>query len=388
MRKKNRTGEHGLGDAESIEPFKVDVPQRRIDDLNARLDNARWPDQLPGVGWEYGTERSYLQDLCEYWREEFDWNAFEDRLNQFDQYVTTIDGQRVHFYHVKSSEPDAQPLLLSHGWPGSVTEFLDVLGPLTDPASHGGDPEDGFNIVAPSLPGYGFSGTTHERGYDVRKMAETFDTLMDRLDYDNYIAQGGDWGALISTVLGSKFADNVQAIHLNMVFINTSEISADLDKRGMKDYQEIKEFRDNEMGYYEIQETKPQSLAYGLNDSPIGLAGWIIEKFYAWSDCKTNPEESFERDRLLDILSLYWLTETINSSMRLYYENGEIGSNEVDVPVGHTRYPAEIIKTPRVWVEEVYDVIHWEEQQEGGHFAAMEVPELFVQDIRKFGRSI
>jgi len=376
---------------DSVRPFEVSVDRDEIDDLRTRLERTRWPDQLPETGWAYGTDREYLRDLCAYWREAFDWAAFEDRCNEFDQYVTTIDGQRLHFYHVRSPEPDATPLVLSHGWPGSVAEFLDVLGPLTDPAAHGGDPADAFHVVAPSLPGFGFSGPTGERGYDVPRIADAVADLMARLGYDRYVAQGGDWGALVAALLGANYPDRVDAIHTNMLFLNPSSLEADdptdlLDERGMADYRETAAFRETETAYHEIQATKPQSLAYGLTDSPAGLAAWIVEKFRAWSDCDGDLESWIDRDRLLDNLSVYWLTGTIGSSMRLYAETdvGAATPDSVDVPTGHARYPAEVYKTPRGWAEAVYDVEYWSEQPEGGHFAAMEVPELFVDDLRSF----
>ncbi|ELZ11362.1 epoxide hydrolase [Natrinema thermotolerans DSM 11552] len=376
---------------DSIRSFEVSVDPDEIDDLRTRLERTRWPDQLPETGWADGTDREFLRDLCAYWRAEFDWAAFEDRCNEFDQYVTTIDGQRLHFYHVRSPEPDATPLVLSHGWPGSVTEFLDVFGPLTDPAAHGGDPADAFHVVAPSLPGFGFSGPTAEQGYDVPRIADAVADLMARLGYDRYVAQGGDWGALVAALLGANYPDRVDAIHTNMLFLHPSSLDAEdptdlLDERGMADYRETAAFSETETAYHEIQATKPQSLAYGLTDSPAGLAGWIVEKFRAWSDCDGDLESWIDRDRLLDNLSVYWLTGTIGSSMRLYAETdvGAATPESVDVPTGHARYPAEVYKTPRGWAEAVYDVEYWSEQPEGGHFAAMEVPELFVEDLRSF----
>lgn len=377
---------------DSIRPFDVDIERSEIDDLRQRLDATRWPDQLPDAGWEYGTDLDYLQELCAYWRERYDWTAFEDRLNEFGQYVTTIDGQRIHFYHVRSPESSATPLLMPHGWPGSVVEFLDVLGPLSEPASHGGDPDDAFHLVAPSLPGYGFSGPTRERGYDVRKIASVFDDLMDRLGYDRYVVQGGDWGALIAAVLGATYSDRVDAIHTNLLFVAPSRLDdpmALLDDEELAAYRETSEFLETGSGYREIQSTRPQTLAYGLADSPAGLAGWLVEKFQAWSD-GDDVDANFGRDRLLDNITVYWLTETINSSMRLYYETDveRTVPASIEVPTGHARYPAEIIKTPRSWAEEFYNVVHWNEMSEGGHFAAMEVPELFVGEIRSFFREI
>lgn len=377
---------------EDVRPFEVSVDPGDVEDLRERLADARVPDQLPDAGWEYGTERDFLRSVCDHWREEFDWSAFETRLNRFDQFTTTIDGQRVHFYHVRSPEPDAEPLLLSHGWPGSVAEFLDVLGPLTNPVAHDGHADDAFHVVAPSLPGYGFSGPTTEKGYDVERIAETFDSLMGRLGYDEYFAQGGDWGALITALLGSKFPDRVSAIHTNMLFVAPSKFDVEdpmamLDEAGRSDVAASRERRDGEMAYFELQSTKPQTLAYGLNDSPMGLAAWILEKFRTWSDTG-DPIERFGYERLLDNVSIYWLTETIGSSMRLYYETDSqaVIPASVDVPTGHARYPAEITRTPREWAEEVYDVQHWVEMPEGGHFAAMEVPRLYLDDVRTFFR--
>lgn len=377
---------------DAIRPFELDVDRSDVDDLRRRLVDTRWPDQPPNADWEYGTNLEYLQELCEYWRESYDWEALEDRINAFDQYTTTIDGQRIHFYHVRSPESSAVPLLLPHGWPGSVVEFLEVLGPLSDPAAHGGQPDDAFHVVAPSLPGYGFSGPTREQGYDVRRMASTFDELLARLGYDRYVVQGGDWGALIAAVLGATYPDRVDAIHTNMLFVAPSRLDdpmAMLDDDEMAAYRETSEFHATGSGYREIQATRPQTLAYGLTDSPAGLAGWIAEKFRAWTD-GDDVDSRVGRDRLLDNVSVYWLTGTINSSMRLYYETDveRTVPEFVDVPTGHARYPAEIIKTPRSWAEEFYDLVHWTEMPEGGHFAAMEVPDLFVDEVRSFFRTV
>jgi len=370
------------------EPYTVDVGAEAVRDLRERLARTRWPDQLPDAGWDYGTERETLQDLCADWREH-DVQAYQERLNRFDQYVTTVDGQRIHFYHVESPEAEARPLLLSHGWPGSVVEFLDVLGPLSDPASHGGEAADAFDVVAPSLPGYGFSGPTTERGWDTGRIADAFAALMDRLGYDSFLAQGGDWGALVSATLGARYPERVDAIHTNMLFVAPSALTDPmevLDEEGRQAYEETSAFREGEEGYQEIQSTKPQTLAYGLTDSPAGLAGWVAEKFHTWTD---GGLSAVPRERLLDNLSTYWFTDTVNASTRLYYETDLPGAipDSVDVPTGHARYPAEIYTTPRAWAEQVYDVRYWAEMDAGGHFAAMERPEAFVADLRDcFGR--
>ncbi|WP_254538243.1 epoxide hydrolase family protein [Halomarina litorea] len=375
------------GDA--VRPFEVSVADDDVADLRRRLAATRWPDDPPADDWSYGTDPEYLRTLCEYWRESYDWDAFERRLNRFDQYVTTIDGQRVHCYHVRSPEPDATPLLLSHGWPGSIVEFLDVLGPLSDPAAHGGDPDDAFHVVAPSLPGYGFSGPTTGAGWDARRIAEAFAELMTRLGYDRFLAQGGDWGALVTAILGAEYPDRVAAIHTNLLFLRPSAFEDPmgmLDEEGRADYEATKAAREGETGYQAIQSTKPQTLAYGLTDSPAGLAAWVVEKFRTWSDCDGDVESRFDRERLLDNLGVYWLTGTVNASMRLYYETTfeDVVPDSVDVPTGHARYPVEVSRTPRAWAEAVYDIEHWVEMPEGGHFAAMEVPDLFVEDLRTF----
>jgi microsomal epoxide hydrolase len=377
-----------------ITPFRVTVSDAEIDDLRTRLARTRWPDQLPDSGWDYGADGDYLRTLCDYWRTAFDWRGFEARFNRFPQYVTDIDGQRVHFYHLRSPEPDARPLVLSHGWPGSVAEFLAVLGPLSDPRAHGGDPRDAFHIVAPSLPGFGFSGPTRRRGYNSRDIAAAFDRLMVRLGYDSYFAQGGDKGTLISILLGATYPERVKAIHLNLVSApppSPADPRAGLNGEELAELDRMALFMANETGYQQIQRTKPQSLAYGLTDSPAGLAGWIVEKFRAWSDCGGDVEKSFSRDQLLDNISIYWLTGTINSSMRLYFEDHGPGRQQpvppVKAPTGHAHFPAEFITAPRRWAEAKFNITRWQAMPRGGHFPAMEVPDLFINELRDFFRS-
>ena len=374
-------------------PFRVEAHERAIADLRNRLSCTRWPDQIPDSAWDYGADGSYLQSLCGYWRTAFDWRAFEDRFNRFPQFITDIDGQKIHFFHVRSPEADARPLILSHGWPGSVAEFLDVLGPLTDPAAHGGDRHDAFHVVAPSLPGFGFSGPTRERGYDSRRIAAAFDRLMVQLGYSRYFAQGGDKGTRISILLGANYPERVPAIHLNLVSappLDPANPQRGLTAEEVAELDRMAEFTLRETGYQQIQRTKPQSLAYGLTDSPVGLAAWIVEKFRGWSDCGGDVERSFSRDRLLDNINVYWLTGTINSSMRLYYEDHGPGRAEVlpdvKVPVGHAHFPAEIITCPRQWAEARFNITRWTNMPRGGHFPAMEVPELFVGEVRAFFR--
>lgn len=380
-------------DGDSFDSFTVAVDQSDIEDLRRRLGNTRWPDQLPGAGWQYGTNREYLERLCAYWRDDYDWSRFERRHNSHPQFMTSIDSQQVHFYHVESPSRHARPLLLAHGWPGSVTEFLEVIDPLANPDAHGGRSTDAFDIVVPSIPGYGFSGPTTKQGYDVRTVSDAFATLMERLGYDRYFVQGGDWGGFVAAILAETHPDRIDAIHTNLLPVSPSTLEDPmemLDEQGMADYQETSSFRSEETGYQQIQSTKPQTLAYGLTDSPAGMAGWIVEKFRTWTDSDGDVESAVARDRLLDNISIYWLTETINSSMRLYYETDmkEVLPDSVDVPTGHARYPGEISKTPRVWAEEVYDIVYWNQLSEGGHFPAMEVPDVFVEDVRAFFRQV
>ncbi|MBU6267740.1 MAG: alpha/beta hydrolase [Sphingomonadales bacterium] len=379
---------------EAIRPFRCEVPEAALADLRERLARTRWPDQLPDAGWDYGTERSFLQDLCEYWRDGFDWRAAEARFNAWPQFLTEIDGEQVHFVHIRSPEPDAMPLIITHGYPGSVAEFLDIFGRLADPAAHGGDPRDAFHVVAPSIPGYGFSGPTRQRGFNLEKAAEVNLSLMERLGYDRFVAQGGDWGSGISSAMAAKAPERLIALHLNFIVgfpPDMADPMAGLDEAERARVAWKANYDLHEHGYRIIQSTKPQSLAYGLTDSPAGLAAWIVEKFRTWSDCD-DIAESFSMDQLLENIALYWFTGTINSAMRLYYEGGPGRENaglikDITVPTGHAFYPAEIRPTPRLWAEQIYrNIVSWTEMPKGGHFAAFEQPEAFVAELRAFCR--
>ena len=374
-----------------MEPFRVDVPQAVLDDLHDRLRRTRFPNQVAGAGWEQGTELAYLRELVDYWLDGFDWRAAEARLNAYPQQVTEVDGQRLHFVHARSPEPGAMPLLLVHGWPGSVVEFLDVLGPLTDPVAHGGDARDAFHVVAPSLPGYTFSGPTSERGWHPRRIAAAFVELMAALGYGRYGAQGGDWGSIVCGNVADLDPEHVAGLHLNFVLVTR----ADAEEGGVTPEEQraldaMRAFRTTGRGYAEIQSTRPQSVGYGLEDSPAGLAAWIVEKFAAWSD-GDHVEDSFTKDQLLTNITAYWVTGTATSSARLYYEMREAGRSAlpaayVGVPTGIANYPGEITRTPRSQVEHRYNVVHWAEPERGGHFAAMEVPDIFTDDVRTFFR--
>jgi microsomal epoxide hydrolase len=380
----------------AIETYRIQVPEAVLEDLRARLARTRFPDQLESGGWSYGTELGYLRELCEYWRGKFDWRAKEAALNRLPQFRTRLEGLGCHFVHVRSAEPHALPLLLLHGWPGSVFEFTQVIGPLTDPAAHGGRAEDAFHVVCPSLPGYGFSDPPREPGWDVRRVAEQVARLMARLGYRRYGAQGGDWGALVATHLGLLDREHACGIHLNLVIAPPppgAESFEGLSQAEQAAFQDALRFQREETGYQAIQGTKPQTLGYALNDSPAGLAAWIVEKFRTWSDCEGDVERRFSKDELLTHVTVYWATQSITSSTRLYCESmrsGRFGAagERVEVPTGCAIFPREILRPPRRWAEHWFNVTHWTEMPAGGHFAALEEPERLVADVRDFFRAL
>ncbi len=375
--------------SESVEPFEIGIDDSILEDLHRRLTLTRFPDQIEDTGWEYGIPVDYLRQLVEYWRDTYDWRSEEARLNRFEQFRTTVDGQRIHFLHARSAHRDALPLLLTHGWPGSVVEFLDVIPRLTDPESFGGRAGEAFHVIVPSLPGYGFSGPTRSPGWDPPRVARAFAELMDRLGYGRYVAQGGDWGAQVTTRLGSLDPEHCVAIHLNMALGTRPETVGPLTEEEQADLAAMKQFADEEAGYANEQGTKPQTLGVALNDSPAGLLAWMVEKFQAWSDCDGHPEHCFTRDQLITNVMLYWVTQTSASSARLYWETRHSHSGPppyVEVPTGVARYPKEVLRWPRSWVERQYNVAHWAVMERGGHFAAMEQPELFADDLRQYFR--
>jgi epoxide hydrolase len=373
----------------AFRPFRVDISQAELDDLKARLAQTRWPDQLPGVGWEYGIPLDYVQNLAEYWRTSYEWRLHERMLNSFPQFTTTIDGQRVHFLHVRSPEPNAVPLIITHGWPGSVVEFINIIGPLTDPRAHDADPADAFHLVVPSIPGYGFSGPTHDRGWNVHRIAQAWAELMRRLGYHRYGAQGGDWGSAISRELGLVAGEHIIGVHLNMLAPWVPQGATDLTDDERQRAETIRRFRATGAGYSAIQSTRPQTVAYGLTDSPAGQLAWIAEKFGEWTD-NGLPDEAVDRDRLLTNVSVYWFTKTAGSSARLYYEAARSGSwgpsATSTAPTGLAVFPREIARPIRRFAEQSNNIVRWTEYDRGGHFAAMEVPELLVDDIRALFR--
>ena len=378
---------------EAIEPFEIQVDDSLLDDLHYRLSRTRFPDQIEGTGWDYGIPIDYLRDLVDYWLQAYDWRAQEARLNQFDHFRTTIDGQSIHFVHSRSPNPEAFPLLLTHGWPGSIAEFLDVIPPLTFPDAHGGQSIDSFHIIAPSLPGYGFSEPPRTPGWDIRRIAHAFVELMSRLGYARYGAQGGDWGAQVTTRIGVFDPEHCVALHLNMPIGSPPPEPGPLSDEEQADLAAMQQFQREESGYANEQGTKPQTLGVGLNDSPAGLLAWVVEKFRTWSDCDGDPESLFTKDQLITNVMLYWATQTSASSARLYWETMHGGSLSeavpfIGVPTGVARFPKEILRWPRSWVERQYNVTHWTSMPRGGHFAAMEQPGLFVDDVRRFFRTV
>jgi pimeloyl-ACP methyl ester carboxylesterase len=377
---------------EAIERFEIHVEDTALEELRNRLAYARFPDQIDGTDWEYGIPISYLRELVKYWHDTYDWRAQEARLNELDHFRTRIDGQSIHFVHARSVHEDAFPLLLAHGWPGSVVEFLDVIPRLAAPEVYGAHARDAFHVVAPSLPGYGFSEPTRSGGWDVWRVARAFRELMGRLGYTRYGAQGGDWGAQVATTIGALDPEHCAAIHLNMPIADPPQEPVKLDDQDGSDLTAMRLFQREESGYAVEQATKPQTLGVALNDSPAGLLAWIVEKFRTWSDCDGNPENIFTRDQLITNVMIYWVTQTITSSARLYWEHQHTDSKSapeyVAVPTGIARYPKEVVRFPRPWIERRYNVTHWVDMPRGGHFAAMEQPELFVADLRTFFRTV
>ena len=388
--------ENAAGDAEAVRPFTIDVPDEVLVDLRERLARTRLPDDLPGTAWDYGTDREYLEELLAYWRDEFDWRSQEWLLNGFDHFKTDVDGLDVHFIHQRSPHEDALPLVITHGWPGSIMEFYKIIPLLVDPTNYGGDASDAFHVVAPSIPGYGFSGKPAGRGWNPEKMAEVIGKLMERLGYDRYGTQGGDWGSIISRWQAVQHPDRVVGVHINMVTAGppagVEDPTAGVPPEELARTRERQEFFADERGYSNIQGTKPQTLGYGLNDSPAGLAAWIVEKFRTWCDCAGDVESRFTKDELLTNVMIYWATQTITSSTRIYYESRHTPPSRemgyIETPVGCAIFPKELFIPPRAWAEAAFNVTHWTEMPRGGHFAALEEPELLTEDVRKFFRAL
>ncbi|HEX7995398.1 MAG TPA: epoxide hydrolase [Streptosporangiaceae bacterium] len=377
--------------SEDIVPFQIKVPEADLVDLGRRLAQTRWPERETVDDWSQGIPLDYVRDLCAYWQQEYDWRAAEARLNQFPQFLTTIDGLEIHFIHVRSPHDGALPLVMTHGWPGSVVEFAKVIGPLTDPVAHGGVAADAFHLVCPSLPGYGFSGKPSRAGWSTLRTAEAWDRLMTRLGYTRYGAQGGDWGAQVTTGLGMHHVEHLAGIHLNMPAVMPDPATMDdLTEQEQAALAALKHYGDWDSGYSKQQSTRPQTVGYGLVDSPAGLCAWIVEKFWSWTDCDGDPANVLSRDEMLDNVMLYWLPATGASSARMYWESfTKPLLGPVEVPVGCSIFPKEIIRCSRRWAERSFaDLRYWNEPEKGGHFAAFEQPDIFVDEVRAAFRAM
>ena len=371
------------------EPFQVRVTDAEIADLRDRLSRTRWPDPETVDDWSQGVPLDYLRELCREWAEGYDF-GFAARVNAFPQFKAGIDGLGVHFLHVRSAEPGALPLVLTHGWPGSVLEFLDVIGPLTDPRAHGGDAADAFDVVVPSLPGFGWSDKPPRTGWSLPRIATAWNELMLSLGYERYGAQGGDWGSGVTNALAAVAPERLAGVHLNMAAVPMTDDSlGELTSEERQALEDLAEFRKTGAGYSAQQGTRPQTLGYGLTDSPAGQAAWIVEKFHAWTDNKGLPEDALSRQKILDAISVYWFTASATSSARTYWENNLRDLSKISVPAGVSIFPGEIIRPSRRQAELRYSDLRWYEQlPRGGHFAAFEQPEVFVDQLRGFFRTV
>ncbi len=378
-----------------VRPFTIAVENSVLDDLRQRLADTRWPDEIPNTGWDYGSNLTYIKELVDYWRTDFDWRAQEAKLNAFNHFKSEVDGLDIHFIHEKGKGPNPIPLIITHGWPSCFFEMTKIIPLLADPASYGGDAADSFDVVAPSLPGFGFSDHAQDRGMEIQRVAGMWNKLMSQnLGYPKFGAQGGDIGSGVTARLGFAHSDTLYGIHLTSITRPTPYLGPGskpvTDAEQALITQRDKWFQD-EGGYNHIQGTKPQTLAYGLNDSPVGLAAWIVEKYRTWSDCGGDVEKSYTKDELLTIVTIYWVTQTISSSTRMYFENQKHlwtmeKDQKVPTPAGMAMFPQEISKPPREWGERSYDVRRWTEMANGGHFAALEEPQLLAEEVRAFFR--
>ena len=368
-----------------ITPFKIAATDEQLDDLRRRLRATRWPDRECVDDWSQGLPLAYAQEVCKYWLEQYDWRPREARLNRFAQFKTGIDGLGIHFIHVKSPHAEALPLVITHGWPGSIVEFHKVIEPLANPTAHGGDAKDAFHVVCPTLPGYGFSDQPTRAGWNVQRIAKAWSELMARLGYKRYAAQGCDWGSAVTTAIGLQDPANCVGIHLNMPIVAPDPSAPDLTEREKSALAGMKHYNDWDSGYTRQQSTRPQTLGYGLADSPVGQAMWILEKFWSWTDCNGNPENVLTRDELLDNIMMYWLPGTAASSARLYWESFRNFATDyqVTVPAGCSIFPKEIFRTSRRWAEKRFaNLVYFNELDKGGHFAAFEQPEIYLKEVR------
>ncbi len=386
-----------------MEPFRIEIPEAELDDLKRRLADTRWPDDLPDAGWDRGVPTAYLKELADYWRNQYDWRAAEATFNRYPQFITEIAGARVHFLHVRSPEPDATPVLLTHGWPGSVAEFLKVIEPLTDPVAHGGDAADAVHLVIPSVPGFGFSSPLREPGWNLVRIASAWAELMRRLGYDRYVAQGGDFGSVVSLVLSQVAPEAVLGVHVNLLITppppNDLTALAGLEQADLARLGLLAGFAAGDLsGYMKLQSTRPQTLAYALTDSPVGQLAWIVEKFRDWTDGNGLPEDAVDRDQMLTDVTIYWLTRTAGTSAQFYRETSANlptapppaqAPAPMPVPLAVSVFPREMFLPVRRLADAMFPgIVQWTEHDRGGHFAAMEQPELLVGDLRRFVRTL
>jgi pimeloyl-ACP methyl ester carboxylesterase len=381
--------------SEAVTPFEVSIDENQLRDLRTRLANTRWPEPETARDWDQGVPLAYARELADYWANGYDWRRWEQRLNQWPQFVTEIDGIDIHFIHRRSPHENALPLIISHGWPGSVVEFHKIIDPLADPEPYGGAAEDAFHVVTPSLPGYGFSGKPAATGVTAEAVGRMWGKLMARLGYGRYVAQGGDWGSIITQSMGITETGHCAAIHTNMPIVAPDPDTMDsLTEREQSALESMSYYSESDSGYSKIQSTRPQTIGYALADSPVGQMTWIIDKFYSWTDCERDGvrhlENAVTRDELLDNVSMFWLNNCAASSARLYWESfNNPGLDPIDMPTGCSIFPKEIFRSSRRWAEKRFsNLIHFNELDVGGHFAALEQPELFLQEIRTCFRSL
>lgn len=378
-----------------VTPFTIAIPDSELEDLKQRIGNTRWPNEEPCEGWAQGLPLAYARELADYWLNDYDWRRFESRAAQWPQFTTNIDGVDIHFIHLRSNHPDALPLIITHGWPGSFVEFHKVVDALANPSDHGGDAADAFHLVIPCLPGYGFSGKPATTGTSIEVIGRMWGKLMARLGYDRYVAQGGDWGAVVTQSMGQTETEHCAGIHVNMPLVMPDpDTMGDLTEAEQASIDSMSRYTEEGSGYSKQQSTYPQTLGYGLADSAVGQMAWIIEKFYNWTDCERNgsrhPENVLNKDELLDNVMVYWLNNAGASSARLYWESfNSANLDPIDMPVGCSIFPNEIFRCSKRWAEKRFsNLIHWNELDAGGHFAAMEQPELFIEEVRTCFRTL
>jgi pimeloyl-ACP methyl ester carboxylesterase len=376
--------------SEEIRPYKIQVSDAELDDLKRRLRATRWPDPQTVSDWSQGIPLDYVRTVCDYWAREYDWRKTEARLNAIPQFRTDLDGLGIHFLHIRSRHEEALPLVLTHGWPGSIIEFVKVIPALTDPTAHGGEASDAFHVVCPALPGYGFSDKPKKNGWSVEKIARAWSELMLRLGYTRYYAQGGDWGAAVTVAIALQDTEHCHGIHVNMPLVRPDPALGPLTDEEKDALAASEHYQTWDSGYSKQQSTRPETLGFGLADSPAGQAAWILEKFWAWTDCNGNPENALTRDEMLDDVMLYWIPNAAASSARLYWESFSKGNYQpVRIPVGFTAFPKEIFRTSRRWAEKRFpNLVYWNRVDRGGHFAAFEQPELFVREVRACFRTM